>query len=127
MFFVQLLLRLVGLGGGSKSAAQIKKQQILERNRKLHVVMNAMRAHENVRAEAKAQAQGVSNGDKSQSVGESQNIGEALKQSAQQYDQTSVIGKSKEGQAGWRQRTGRSRSVRKRVRRRRERSLTLWR
>lgn len=125
MFFVQLLLRLIGLSPKAKSAAEIKKQQTLDRNKKLHIIMNAMRAHEEVRGQT--QGQNIVSGDKGQSAGQSQTVGEALKQSAQKHEQTAVIGKSKEGKEGWKQRTGKSRTVRKRIQRSKGRALSLWR
>ena len=131
MFFIRLLLRLVGLGPKSQSAAEIKKQQIMERVKKQHVIMAAVRTAQQNQAQTKEQSQGqaqvVNGGEKGSPTPGSQTLGESMKKAAQEHDQTSVIGKSKGGKAGWRQRTGRSRRVRKRVRRRRERSLTLWR
>lgn len=126
MFFIRFLLRLVGMAPKKLSAAEIRKMQIMERNRKLHIIMNAVRTQQTqaARAEAKSQNPNVVP-DKNQA--QAQTAGESMKKGAQEHDQLSAIGKSKGGKAAWRQRTGKSRTVRKRVRRRRERSLTLWR
>jgi hypothetical protein len=132
VFFIRFLLRIIGFNPKPRTAAEIKEQQMIDFNRKRNIIMTAVGAAQQNQAQAsqsqgQGQAQVVNGGEKGAPTPGSQTLGEALKKSAEDHDQKSVIGKSKGGRAGWQQRTGRSRTVRKRVRRRKERSLTLWR
>lgn len=108
-------------GRGGK--ALTKKQEIMQRNKKLHVVLAAHQQHIGALSQLRAQERAIQLG-KPNGVAQaaSRNGGQATAKGGQE----AVIGKNEKPTEGWQLRTGRTRTVRKRKRRRKERGRSLW-
>lgn len=124
---LQVLLRFIGIRPEDPNAPKgrplTRKELALLNNKKLHIIMEAQRAAMANAVNAQAQAQAIQIGTSSGSPAPSSSKYDNL---AADDHQESVIGKKRKREEGWQQRTGRVRTVRRRKRRRKELSRSLW-